>query len=258
MPFPKTYRTGLWWTVIASSAFGLVIGKGAIPRVSIGLVVFAGTLGALFVAWEHQWLKGGKKFAVVPLILLVASVFFWFVWPPHGLSVNPESVTYNSPDTSQNYFFSVKNNEDEAIYVAEIKLKVVSSALNTNSYQIYVPTSSLRPISDHSNFSDICGMIAVDKKNRPIFLFQIFYLAAHETREISLTHVGPGGSTTVYAIPSVYKTDPQPRTAESNKQVCTYYGPDEDIVNHGTFIVAMDGHVEVFDTDDKTKPRPAP
>lgn len=252
MPFPKTYRTNIWWAVIVSCIVGLVAGKGTITRTAIvALVVFAGTSGYA-VAWEHKWLKGIKgKTRVTVVICLFMGLAFWAMWPPHGLSVSPESVTYNSEGTSQYYLFTVKNNEDEAVYVAEVALRVRSSALNTNSFQIYVPSSSLKPMYEHSAFSDICGMFAAEKKsNRPLFLFQVFYLAPHETREIGLTHVGSGGATTIDAIPSAYKTTAQPGTADPYKQTCTYYGlQNEDIVIHGEFMLAMDGRVATFDMD---------
>src|ERR1700730_9904082 len=107
MPFPKTYRTALWWTVIASAAFALVAGKGTIPRISIVLILCSGVIGAHLVAWEHQWLKGWRKLFVIPIILLVATAFFFLVWPPHGISVTPDVVVYDPSDTKENYIFAI-------------------------------------------------------------------------------------------------------------------------------------------------------
>jgi hypothetical protein len=184
MPFPKTYRTALWWTVIASAVFGLIAGKGTIPRISIVCLLFALAFGSGLVAWEHQWLKGKRKFWVIPTIFFVTAAFFYFGWPPRGLSVVPESVTYDPNDTAQNYIFTVKNNEDEPLYVAQIKLRISSSTLTTSDFQVYVPPTSLRPMYERSGFSDICGMFAEDSKSRPILLVQFFYMAPHEVREI--------------------------------------------------------------------------
>jgi hypothetical protein len=83
-------------------------------------------------------------------------------------------------------------------------------------------------------------MFATDKQNKPLIVVQIFYLAPHETREISLTHT-KYGEATVHAIPSVFKATPQPRIADPYKQKCTYYAPGEEIVFRGEFIVSMTG-----------------
>jgi hypothetical protein len=57
MPFPKTYRTNLWWAVIVGCIVGLLAGKGTITRSAIlALIICGGTAGFL-VAWEHKWLK---------------------------------------------------------------------------------------------------------------------------------------------------------------------------------------------------------
>jgi hypothetical protein len=225
MPFPKTYRTNLWWAVIVSCVVGLLAGKGTITRVAIMALVICGGVAGFLVAWEHKWLKGIKgKLKVTVTILLMMAVAVRAMWPPYGMRVTPESVTYDPANTSQNYVFTIKNNEEETIYVAETEFKIDSPNLTPTDFQVYVPLSSLKPMYERSAFSDICGMFAMDKQNKPLIVVQIFYLAPHETREISLTHI-KAGEATVRAIPSVFKTTPQPRIADPYRQTCTYYAP---------------------------------
>lgn len=220
---------------------GLLAGKGTIARVAILALVVCGGAAGFLVAWEHKWLKGPRaELRVTVTIFLMMGLAIWVMWPPHGIGVTPKIVTYDPNDTSQNYTFTIKNNEEETIYAAETKFKIDSPNLTSSDFQVYVPLSSLKPMYERSAFSDICGMFATDKQNKPLIVVQIFYLAPHETRQISLTHM-KAGEATVHAIPSVFQATPQPRMADPSRQKCTYYAPGEEIVFRGGFIVSMTG-----------------
>ena len=229
---------------------GLLAGKGTIVRSSIVAIVVCGGVAGFLSAWEHKWLKGTKgKLRVTIAIFSMMAVAVWVMWPPRGIAVTPESVTYDPNDPSQNYTFTVKSNEEKTIYAAETEFKIDSPNLTSTDFQVYVPLSSLKPMYERSAFSDICGMFATDKQNKPVIVVQIFYLAPHETREISLTHTKLGQAT-IHAFPSVFTAVPQPRIADPSKQKCTYYAPGEEVVFHGGFIVSMTGQ-EVIPSEPK-------
>jgi len=240
MPFPKTYRTNLWWAVIVTAALALAAGIGALTRPAIVALLLTGGTGAFLVAWEHQWLRGWKlKLLVIPLILLTMGGFFKLVWPPNGISITPESVTYDSVDT--NFIFISKNNEDTTLYTVEFKFKGDSPSLSSKDFQIQIPSSSLKPIIEGSPASDICGLFLHDHENRPVLLVQFFRMTPHETREISWTHIKPG-RVKLDALPSVFSSKTQPRIGNPLQRSCTFTA-DEQLTVDGTFFVMMNGNV---------------
>jgi hypothetical protein len=131
------------------------------------------------------------------------------------------------------------NNSEDILYLDEFKFRGNSPTLSPKDFEIHVPPSSLKPIVEGSPFSDICGMWLWDKEHRPVLLMQMFRLTPHEKREMSITHI-QSGATTIYATPSVFKAEPQPRIGAPELRRCTYFS-DEVLVIQGTFIISMNG-----------------
>jgi hypothetical protein len=90
--FPKTIRTGLWWTVGVGAVIALIAGQGAITRVAIVVLAVAGAGGLGLAAWEHHWLKTKARAVVVPLVICAGMFSLAVLLWPHEEHITPENA----------------------------------------------------------------------------------------------------------------------------------------------------------------------
>ena len=93
MPFPKTYRTALGWTISAGAAISLIAGQGTITHSAIIGLVIVGATGTIWAAWEHHWLGTKLGSCLISGTTLIAmSLLGWLAWRLIPLSPQPVSA----------------------------------------------------------------------------------------------------------------------------------------------------------------------
>jgi len=82
MPFPKSYRTGLAWTVSAGAIIALIAGQRTLTCTAIIVLVICGASGIIWAAWEHQWVKTKSRACLISAATVVGMFLLaWMAWP---------------------------------------------------------------------------------------------------------------------------------------------------------------------------------
>jgi len=151
------------------------------------------------------------------------------------LEVTPEKVMFEGeiPEhMPMTHTFRVANKSEEILYSVNFILRIKSSDLTGDDFEVHLSPGSRKPQGDLSSgaqhLADVQAFLAYDTTGLPVFCFYMNKLAGHDFREVTITRTR-NGNATVAGQAGFFTTDPEPQSTKGDK-VTTKFHPNEPLI----------------------------
>jgi len=185
--------------------YGLVFFCGSIILAAVGYGMTGSyrVAALLFItSWLQATLAAWFGFAVfsklaravwttLVSLLAAALLFFSYLFTCPTLTISPTSAKFSA--VGELYSFRVENKSDRDTYMNSFVFYLDSEAYSANDFDFQIEPDSLKPLAQQLDgvdygVPDIFGVLGFlpDLLSRRFFLVNVYHLAPHESRQVSI------------------------------------------------------------------------